>query len=209
MTGRATMFRSWQPLVMRLADRHPCSRKHLTRSMHACWTGKHELGTEHDDADESMLWKWEPRDLRTLPKAYAAAGKALKKRLGEVRCCVSLHRAVAHQLSPALAQARIVYTGGPLPEPQVSDDAQANKELKLLAAAHSALSASIKGKGTNKRDADAIERLSKFRKKTADDAPGRVAHSEPASGTARSASSTPTNRQQAPGSQVGCALAIS
>ena len=50
-------------------------------------TGKHELGTEHDDADESMLWKWEPRDLRLLPKGHAAAGKALKKRLGEVRCC--------------------------------------------------------------------------------------------------------------------------
>ena len=32
-----------------------------------------------------MLWKWEPRDWRTLPKAHAAAGKALKKRLEEVQ----------------------------------------------------------------------------------------------------------------------------
>ena len=47
-------------------------------------TGKHELGAENEDIDESMLWKWEARDWRTLPKAHAVAGKALKKRLEEV-----------------------------------------------------------------------------------------------------------------------------
>ena len=31
-----------------------------------------------------MLWKWEARDRRTLPKAYSKAGNALKKRLDEV-----------------------------------------------------------------------------------------------------------------------------
>ena len=71
-------------------------------TIRACLIGKQELGTEHDDADESMLWKWEPRDLRTLPKSYAAAGKALKKRLAEVRCCGSLHRPLALLLCPAL-----------------------------------------------------------------------------------------------------------
>jgi hypothetical protein len=47
--------------------------------------GKTELGGEYEDDDESMLWKWEPRDWRTLPKAHAATGKALKKRLEEVQ----------------------------------------------------------------------------------------------------------------------------
>ena len=80
--------------------------------------------------------------------------------------------------------------------------AQGNKELKLLAAAHSVLAASIKGKGLNKRGAETLEKLNKFQKKTADDAPGRGGDTEPASGTARSASSTPTKKQTEPGSQV-------
>ncbi len=166
------------------------------------WIGKHELGTEHDDADELMLWKWEPRDLRTLPKGYAAAGKALKKRLAEVRRCASLHRALAHLICPAYWDAAVVHWRANLPTPQPMWRAQGNKELKLLAAAHGVLAASIKGKGLNKRGAETLEKLNKFQKKTADDAPGRGGDPEPASGTARSASSTPTKKQAEPGSQV-------
>jgi len=60
----------------------------------------------------------------------------------------------------------------------------------------------MKGKGLNKRGAETLEKLNKFQKKTADDAPGRGGDAEPASGTARSASSTPTKKQAEPGSQV-------
>ncbi len=82
--------------------------------MRTCWAGNHELGMEHDDADESMLWKWEPRDLRTLPKGYAAAGKSLKKRLGEVRCCDAAASALALLLCPPLIRSCVTYTGRPV-----------------------------------------------------------------------------------------------
>lgn len=41
-----------------------------------------------EDTTAEFLWKWEARDLKTMPKPFKPAATALKKRLAEV-CCGS------------------------------------------------------------------------------------------------------------------------
>ena len=168
--------------------------------------GEHELGTEHDDEDQSMLWKWEARDLRTLPKAYAVAGKALKKRLDQVRYL----RSTKQTRLPCLfrpSNCNILQSPDDLVQLS-SLYLQGQKELKLQAAALDALQATGTGKGVKKRQHDALQRLAKFPKLTAGDAPGRADMAEPPCATMRSASSTPTNRRPAPLAQARCKPAL-